>query len=70
MVGTNLRTEIKRLARIIALCLCDLSPRLDDHIQDVVAYRIALVQALLLSDTHLDSSTAVSPFDLLFCRNT
>ncbi|KAG2145714.1 hypothetical protein BD769DRAFT_1382603 [Suillus cothurnatus] len=58
MVPVNLRNEIKRLARTIALCSWGLSPGLEEQIQDIVAYRRALVEALIQTYDHVDSSMA------------
>jgi hypothetical protein len=69
MVPVNLRNEIKRLARTIALCSWGLSPGLEEQIQDIVAYRRALVEALIQTYDHVDSSMAVT-FLFFYYRTT
>lgn len=59
MVPVNLRNEIKRLARTIVLCSWGLSPGLGEQIQDIIAYRRALVEALIQTYDHVDSPMAV-----------
>jgi hypothetical protein len=67
MVPVNLRNDIKRLARIIASGSWGLSPAFEDHMQDIIAYRAALVEAILNDYNHVDSGMAVN-FHILYYR--
>jgi hypothetical protein len=62
MAVLNIRNDIKRLARTIALSSWGLSPNFESQIEDIVAYRRDLVAALIQNYDHVHTQTAVSFF--------